>query len=290
MVSTAQKTFGLLLLLLPAVAAAQSEGTVVERRVTTEINGGKPLTYLTRTTSSRGRSRMDVSADGPLPDPWRTTGSTIITVRGDKGPTTTIVDSARKTYWTTNLGSLLRGALNTNVMKPIPSATHLSVDGAGDGGVVAGFHTVHFRSHLTTSMMVNLTGDPTTYIDTTTTDYYVAPGLRFDTLGATVGSGVNRSRSDTSRSHRPGLDTVLKQFVNTSNEDVRKARATIARLNKLGAVVRTVVETRVTVKDGVKVTRTTTDLVSHKTMIVPDSLFVAPAGYVKTMPGFMPVR
>lgn len=289
MVSTSRMTVGLLLFLLPALAAAQSEGTVIEKRVTTETNRGKPVTYLTRTTSSRGRSRMDVSADGPLPEPWRSTGTTIITVRGDSGRTSTSVDSARKTYWTTNIRSILRGALNANVMKRVPSATHFSVDSLGDGGVVAGFRTVHFRSHLTTSMTSSLLGDATTYVDTSTTDYYVAPGLRFDTLGATASSAMKSPRPDTSRSQHTGPDTLLKQFIGMQSEDTMKARAMIARMNKLGASVKTVAESRVTVEDGVKVTRTTTELVSHERMIVPDSLFVVPAGYVKTMPGFMPV-
>ena len=290
MVSTARRTLGLLLLVLPVVATAQSPGTVTEERVTTETNGGRPDTVMMRTISSRGRSRIDAAGGRMLTEPWRSLGTTYISVPGDSGLTITYLDSTRKTYWATNIGSALSGALKALSVKPLPSAAHSSLDSLGDGGIVAGFRTLHFRGHATSGMTMNVMGNSTTWADTTTTDYYVAPGLVLDTLGAATPSAAHRARPDTGRSHSTSIDTVLKQLAGETSGDVLKARAAMQRMNKLGAIVKTVAEARVTVNDGVKLTRTTTELVSHKTMVVPDSLFAVPAGYAKTMPGFMPVR
>lgn len=290
MVSTARTTIGLLLLVLPVVATAQSPGTVTEERVTTESNGGQPDTVMMRTISSRGRSRVDVAGGRTLTEPWRSMGTTYISVVGDSGATITYLDSARKTYWTTNLGAALSGALKAMSVKPVPSAAHSSLDSLGDGGVVAGFRTLHFRGHATSGMTMSVMGNSTTWSDTTTTDYYVAPGLMLDTLGAATPSAVHRTRPDTGRSHSTSIETVSKQLAAATSGDALKARAAMQRMNKLGAIVKTVAEARVTVNDGFKLTRTTTELVSHKTIVVPDSLFAVPAGYTKTMPGFMPVR
>jgi hypothetical protein len=206
------------------------------------------------------------------------------------GGTVTYLDSTRKTYWTANIPAVLRKALKFNSRKPVASAAHFSVDSLGDGGVVAGFHTVHFQGHTTSAIRMSLLGDTTTWFDTTTTDYYVAPGLRIDTLGVTGASAPKPAQSDMSGSKKAEFDTELKEFAGVSNNDAMKARAMITRMDKLGYRVTTVAESRVTMKGGVKQTRTTTELLDHSTMIVPDSLFIVPRNYTRTMPGFMPVR
>lgn len=185
------KVHGLLFLLLPlATAGAQSQASVTEQRMISETDGGKPDTVLTRTISSGQRTRIDVTGPGSLLEPWRTMGTTQIIIASDSALTASYVDSAKKSYWSTNLRSMLASGLLGNEMKYLAAQR--------------------------------------------------APEAK--------------------------------------------------RMAKVGSVVKTVTELKITVGGGAKTQRQTTELLSHQTMSVPDSLFVVPAGYTKTLPGFNPTR
>ncbi len=293
MPSAITKGLSFLVLLLPVALSAQSIANITDQRVITETNGGPPDTVFHHTVSSRGRTRLDISAHGPLPIPWRTMGSTAITSMSDSGPVMFMVDSSTKTYWSLNLRSVLTGVFKSTGMtvKPASPGNGLSLDSIGAGDVVAGYRTVHFRSHTTNSMTMNLLGNPSTFTTATTADYYVAPGLRLDTLESAAASATKqRMRSVGDTLPKSVADSLFAGVPPSMITAATQAREAMSRMNKIGSAVKTVVESRITVDGGVKVTRTTTELVSHSTMAVPDSLFAIPAGYVSARPGFMPVR
>ncbi len=138
-------------------------------------------------------------------------------------------------------------------------------------------------------MTLNLMGSPSTWTTATTTDYYVAPGLRIDSLPSAARTGKQGLRSPVDTSSKAVADTQFAGFPPSMITAATEAREVMSRMYKLGTPVKTVVETTVTVDGGVKLTRTTTELVSHSRMAVPDSLFAIPAGYISVRPGFMPI-
>lgn len=277
-----QKIHALLFLVMPlAAAGAQSPATVGESRVITEKNGGKPDTLLMRTTVSHARMRLDVSGPASLTEPWRSMGTAQVTIVTDSGAMATMLHTTRKTYWTTMPGSALANIVKSTGLdeKPVTPADRLTIDSVGDGGGVAGYHTIHFRSHSTTRLTMNLLGHPASWTDARTTDYYVAPGVHFDALGYTMRSAATGKTPPSASALPSGLKEIAAEN-----------GAAMQRMARIGTIVKTVTESRTTEGDSTRTRRKTMELLSHRITTVPDSLFVVPAGYTKAMPRVVHTR
>ncbi|MDQ6736688.1 MAG: hypothetical protein M3Z30_03175, partial [Gemmatimonadota bacterium] len=225
------KIRGLLLVWLPlATVGAQSRGTVNESRVISQKDGGKPDTVVMRTISTGTRTREDFSGPGTLQEPWRTMGTTQILVINDSTTTMTYLDSAKKSYWTTNLSAAMT-AIGKNIDFKMESDTGASVtlDSVDQGEVIAGYKTVHFRGHSTHRMTMNILGAPTAWNVQTTTDYYVAPGFSPDSLELSSSSASKRALEIATASIAPGIKAL-----------VARNRSAMERMTKLGTTVKTV--------------------------------------------------
>lgn len=278
---------GTLLLALPLAAGGQSSGrssappqaTVTETRVITERNGEEPDTVVMRSTQSGGRARMDVTGPGAQKDPWRHMGTTQITIATDSTTTATFIDSARKTYWTTDLRAMMGAVQTAMTMNIKPAATRDTsiLDSLGDGGKVAGYPTLHFRRHTTARMTMNMLGQASTWTDTIVTDYYVAPGLRPDS-------------DEHAESHKPRQPSsaVAGVLSGNVNEVAAEGAAAMRRMRKIGRIVETVTESTTTTDGGKMTNRRTEEFVSRRTIPASDSLFSIPEGYKRARPGFLP--
>jgi hypothetical protein len=279
---------GTLLLGLPLAAAgaqsstrsaAPSQATVTEMRVITERNGGDPDTVLTRTTESGGRTRMDVTGPGAKKDPWQLMGTTEIMIATDGTPTAIFIDSARKTYWTTDLRAMMSAVPNATTMSIKPAATRDTsiLDSLGDGGMVAGYPTLHFRRHATAQMTMNLLGQASTWTDAIVTDYYVAPGLTPD-------SDEQAARHKPEKPSRAGAGMLPRNMQGVA----AAGAAAMRRMRKIGRIVETVTESTTTTDGGKMTNRRTEEFVSRRTIPASDSLFSIPEGYKRARPGFLP--
>lgn len=268
------KIDGLLLLILPlATAGAQSQASVTDSRIITEKNGGKPDTLLIRTITSGRRTRVDLSGPGSLVQPWRMMGTTQLGVVGDSGMTSAYLDSAKKTYWSTNPRALQASITTIGLdINPVTPGDTLTLDSLGSGGVVGGHNTVHFRARSAIRLTVPAVGEVGNITEMQTTDYYIIPGPPIDSMG---------------KAALPMQTPVLQVSSGAKELGAERARA-MARMAKTGNIIKTVIESKTTSMGGVISQRQTTETLDRRTMSVPDSLFVIPAGYTKVAPSFIP--
>jgi len=279
---------GMLLLGLPVAAASgqsiaqparPSQATVTETRSITVKNGGDPDTLLMRATNSGRRSRIDVTGPAARTGPWHEMGTTEIIIATDSTTTAIFIDSARKTYWTTDLRATMHAIQQSTTMniKPVGARDASSLDSLGDGGRIAGYPTLHFRRRVAGQMTANLLGRTNTWDDSITTDYFVAPGLRPEP----VEHGAGRKPVQP-----PGA--VAGTLAGNLSEVAAASAAAMLRMQKIGRVVETITQSTVTT-DGGKMTNVRIDqFVSERTIPASDSLFAIPAGYKKARPGFLP--
>ena len=171
-------------------------------------------------------------------------------------------------------------AIGKNIEFKMESDTGASVklDSVDQGEVIAGYKTVHFRGLSTHRMTMNILGAPTAWNVQTTTDYYVAPGFSPDSLELSSSSASKRALEIATASIAPGIKALAA-----------RNRSAMERMTKLGTTVKTVTESRISTSAGVRTRIKSTELLAHRTMSVPDSTFLIPAGYTKTLPGFTPV-
>lgn len=275
------KIHGLLLILLPLAATrAQSLASVIETRLITETAGGKPDTLVMKSITSARRTRIDVSGSGTHVRPWAGLGTSQILIRSDSEYTITYLDSAKKTYWTVNMRSMLANiqkAIGFDMAPAAAGGDTLTIDSLGVGESVMGHSTVHFRMRSVSLMNLNVLGNATTLTTTQTTDYYVAPGVRLDSL-------YKAQRSST-----PALPIPVIPTLSTGMKALAAQRAAATkRMRKIGSVLKTVTQSTTTVPGGTRTQRRSTEVLSYRAASAPDSLFVVPVGYTKTIPGFAP--
>ncbi len=269
-------------LLVPlTMAHAQANGIVSESITITQRGNAKPDTILTRTTSTSSpgvtRTREDVSSSGVLPRPWSIVGTVMIVVQHDSSMIATCIDTAKKTYWPMDMHAVLASIMNTiNTTTQSPQrGDEPTLDSIGDGEIIAGYKTVHFRSHAVIRMSMTMLGQPESWTSERTTDYYVAPGLPPDSLQA-------RSRGTVSKAPVP-TDTAmpgLKEFADQQH-------AIALRIAKVGATVKSVVKSVTAMDGGTRTELRTVQLIARRRAVVPDSVFAVPAGYTKTNPLLM---
>ncbi len=273
------KVRGLLLVLLPLTAGAQSLASVIETRLISQTGGGKPDTLVMKSTTSARRTRTDVSGPGTRVPPWATAGTSQIMSSSDSDFTITYLDSAKKTYWTVNMRSMLANTLKTIGFDMAPAAAGgtLTIDSLGLGDSVMGHPTVHFRTHSVSLMSLNVLGNATTLTTTQTTDYYVAPSVHLDSLEKTNGSGMPSLPTPAMPTLSDGMKTLAAQHATATK-----------RMSKIGSVLKTVTLSTTEVPGGTRSQRQSTEVLSYRAASVPDSLFVVPSGYTKTIPGFAP--
>jgi len=285
------KVRGILLLGLPLAAASQAsaqssdqspaaaQATVTETRVITQRNGGEPDTVLMRTITAGNRTRIDVTGPGAQRAPWQTVGRTQIMIATDSTTTTTIIDSARKTYWTTDIRATMRAVQKATGMniKPGVNRDILTIDSLGDGGPVAGYPTLHFRRHATMRMTMNVLGQPTTWADSMVIDYFVAPGLRPDSAEH---AAIRKSEQ------LPGAAAGM--LPGGASEVAAAGADAMLRMHKIGRIVETVTQSTATTDGGKMTNLRVEQFVSQRTIPASDSLFSIPEGYKKARPGFLP--
>lgn len=279
---------GMLLLGLPVAAAGvqssaqsvtPSQATVTETRIITVKNGGEPDTLLMRATTSGRRSRIDVTGPGARNGPWHQMGTTEIIIATDSTTTAIFIDSARKTYWTTDLRATMHAIQKATSMniKPVVARDASIIDSLGDGGKIAGYPTLHFRRRATGTMTMNVLGQANTWTDSIVTDYFVAPGLRSEPV---------EHRADQKPVQPPGA--VSGMLSGNLSEVAAASAAAMLRMEKIGRVVETINQSTVTT-DGGKMTDVRIEqFVSERTVPASDSLFSIPEGYKKARPGFLP--
>ena len=267
--------FFLLLLVPVASARAQARAYITESRITTEKPGEAPDTVVVRTVAAGPRSRMEVTGPGAMHLPWSMIGSTTIMMITDSSITTTHIDPAKKVYWIDDTGKTIANVMTRMHfdVQPETAADTLRLDSLGSGGMIGGYNTIHFREHSATRMVVNAPGITSVTTQTTISDFYVAPGLRSDSIDKTVSPGIRLPSRDIGT-----VSAAMKEFG-------AKEAANKARMAKIGDIVRTVAQSS-TNADNLFSSQntTTTDRISDTVAVVPDSLFVVPAGYTKTTP------
>ncbi|MEO6863846.1 MAG: hypothetical protein ABI229_00195, partial [Gemmatimonadaceae bacterium] len=250
------KLHGFLLVFLPLTATgAQSLASVTETRLIQETGGGKPDTLIMKTTTSAGRTRIDVSGSGTHAAPWASLGTSQIMIHSDSGYTITYLDSVKKTYWTVNMRSMFANIQKTIGLDMAPAAAGdtLAIDSLGVGESVMGHPTVHFRAHSVSVMHLNMLGDPTTLTTVQTTDYYVAPGVHLDSLEKTQGPSVPNPPMPLIGSASNGMKALVAQHATAAK-----------RMSKIGSVLKSVTQSATTVPGGTRTQRSTTEVLSYR--------------------------
>gem|GEM_PF-5123746 len=122
-------------------------------------------------------------------------------------------------------------------------------------------------------MSVTIPGITSVTTQTAITDYYVAPGLRSDSIDKSLSPGIRLPAHD------------LGDTSSSMKELGGRRAANKQRMAKIGDIVRTIVQSSTNTDNLLhfEIT-TTTDRISDTIAVVPDSLFTVPAGYTKTTP------
>jgi hypothetical protein len=265
-----------LLLLLPVASVrAQVRASITESRVITEKPGEAPDTVVMRTVAAGPRARMEVSGPGAMHLPWSMIGSTTIMVSSDSSITTTHIDPLKKVYWIDDTGKTIANNLKWMHLdvQPETAPDTARLDSLGSGGMIDGYNTIHFRERSATRMSVSTASINSVTTQTTIYDYYVAPGLKSDSIDKTVSPGIRLPSRD-----MVTLSLAMKEL------GAREA-ANKKRMAKIGDIVRTVAHSTVDA-DNLFHTQntTTTERILDTVAVVPDSLFVVPASYTRTTP------
>ncbi len=265
-----------LLLLVPAAAAqAQVRAYISESRVITEKPGESPDTVAMRTVAAGPRSRLEISGPGATRLPWSIVGATTIMTMTDSAITTIHIDPVRKVYWIDDAGEKIASTLKSIHLNVVPETgpDTARLDSLGSGGMIDGYNTIHFRERSATRTSVSTAAINSVTIQTMIYDYYVAPGSKSDSVDKTVSPGIQLPKRDV-----VDLSPAMKEL------GAREA-ANKARMAKIGDIVRTVVQSSADADNLFHFRSTvTTDRISDTVAVVPDSLFVVPAGYTKTTP------
>lgn len=264
-----------LLLVIPGASAhAQVRAAITESRIITEKAGATPDTVVMRTVAAGPRSRLEISGTGATRPPWQTTGPITIMVSTDSSIATTHIDTIKKVYWIDDAGKTIADAVKSMhiIMQPVTAGDTLRLDSLGSGGMIDGYNTIHFREHATIRMSVSTPSINSVTTQTMIVDYFVAPGLKSDSIDKTISPGIQLSREMGTAS------SAMKEL------GARRA-ANKQRMAKIGDVVRTVAQSSTNVDDLFKFQiTTTTDRISDTVAVVPDSMFTVPAGYTKVTP------
>lgn len=262
-------------------ALGQTQAIITDTRIITESDGGQPDTVIVHALSSGNRYRVEfVGGKNPL-NPFGAAGSTQLITISDGDLTITFLDPAAKTYFEFKPFGLLNGvqemmkALGAEMNLP-PGGDSTVLDSLGDGGVIAGYRTLHFRHHSSYGMSMNLMGESFTTSITDSTDTYVAPALKADMSRDSAYSKM-RPLEEVMNTLSGGMAAGMFQMV-ARGEGARK------RISAAGVPVRTISVVTTVLGGNPSRHRQVTELLKFERAAVADSVFAVPAGYKKEEP------
>lgn len=277
------------LLALLAVAGslpAQSRATLTDFRLIAESNGGSPDTAIVHSISSGKKHRMEFTGElpgsmnpfGGLP------GSVQLMTIADSEWTIDYLDPAKKTYFELRLFEMMKmikemtkefGAAGMDLSAKFKSTGDTTtVDSLGDGGVVMGYKTIHFRSYSAHHWTISVMNDSMSMVLRQTIDSYVAPALKAELGGldsTNFGPEALKSMMATMTAIMPtGLDSLIG-----------KTAPELERIGRVGVAVKSVTDANTVMMGLAKHEKQTMEIMKIEKRIVPDSVFLVPAGYKK---------
>lgn len=255
---------------------AQTRATITDSRVIVERWGAAPDTVIAHTIGSAGKHRTEYAGGRNPSFPFGgKAGSVELMMVADSVMTLDFVDSSTKTYTELKPGGMMKGALDMFKslgagLKAKLSADSSSVDSLGDGGIIAGHRTVHFRTHFGAVMALSIFGDSIRVGLHDTIDTYVAPDLK--------------DPADSAASNRVA-DEMKVGLKGMFPFDMTDAFAALSvgtkRISNAGVPLKTVNTITTNAIGRTTTQRTTTEVLKYERAVVPDSTFQIPAGYKK---------
>jgi hypothetical protein len=269
-------SLAVLLFVLPGVLAAQERGTITDSRTITERSGMPPDTTLAHTFTLGKKFRSEHLA-GTRPGVMLGNDSATIEIMtfSDSGMTMDFLDPVSKTYTEFQPGGMMRGAMEMlksmgSEMKSKISTDSASFDSLGDGGIVAGYRTIHFRTRFTSEMSMSMMGQSYSVRVSDTVDTYVAPALK----DPADSSANKRTLEDMKRSLGGLMPFDFGDMVTRLSADA-------TRIARAGVPLKTVNTIRTSSMGKETVQRMTTEALKYERAVLPDSLFQVPADYKK---------
>ena len=212
---------------------------------------------------------MDFISSTDAASPVFRSGLTQLMMTGDSDVTVIFMDSARRIYAEMKPSLILTSAGLGGAMKFESKGDSATIDSIGPGSTIAGHKTLHFRTHSSSRTTMTMFGDTSSRAMAVTTDVYVAPDLPSDSAEPdSVRTKTTSARLRSMTRAFPGAEAVAAQAAKVTK-----------RLAKCGTTLKTVTETTATTAAGTRTQHTSLETLSYENKVVPDSLFLVPAGY-----------
>jgi hypothetical protein len=265
---------------------AQSRGTVTDFRMITEVNDGAPDTAVIHSISSGKKHRMEFTGAlfGPLNPFAGGSGNVQLMTLADSEWTLDYLDTNKKTYFEFRVFEMMKatkqmmkdlGGEGMDVgVKLTTTADTTTVDSLGDGGVVMGYSTLHFRSYSAHYWTMSVMGQSTTMSLRQIVDSYVSPALK-SKLG-------NLDSTSFGPEALKSMMAMLSAMMPTGMDSVMAKSATkLARINSVGMPVRTAINSTTVMMGVTKHEKQTMEILKIEKTTVPDSVFRIPADFTK---------
>jgi hypothetical protein len=269
-------SLAVLLFAVPGVLAAQTRGTITDSRMITERSGMPPDTSFSHTFAVGKKFRSEHQA-GTRPGAILGNDSATIEIMtfSDSGMTMDFLNPVSKTYTEFQPGGLMKGAMEMlksmgSEMKSKITTDSASFDSLGDGGIIAGYPTLHFRTRFTSEMSISMVGRSYSVRISDTVDTYVAPALKDPR-----DSSANRATLEDMKRSLGGLIPF------DLGDMMTRLSADATRITSAGVPLKTVNTIRTNAMGKESVQRMTTEALKYERAILPDSLFQIPADYKK---------
>lgn len=264
---------------------AQSRGTVTDFRMISE-NDGPPDTTFVHTISSGKKHRIEFTGALPVSmNPFGgSSGNVQLMTLADSEWTIDYIDTAKKTYFELRLFEMMKSVkemmkkMSAEGMDVGPKFTTMAdtttVDSLGDGGVIMGYSTLHFRTYGAHYWTMSVMGQTMSMSLRQTSDSYVSPALKTELGGLDSTSfgpeALKSMMAILSASMPTGMDSAMA-----------KIAAKTARISNSGMPVKTVVEGTTVMLGLTKHQKQTMEFLRIGKAPVPDSAFLVPADYKK---------
>lgn len=281
------------LLFLPSLLGASAALAQIPATVTTErviyqtlsgdSSGRRTDTVFVRTTLTSRGLRSDYTGSTNSNLPMLHFGSIEIIEYADSDVAVTYLDPVGKTYFAMHPLQLMAqnrkmlGALGVS-SQVVPATSAVSIDSIGAGDIIDGYKTVHFRTHMTVRMGFGSLPGLDTIVTKVTTDLYIAPDFKSDSLLAgSVPPALKKMGSTFAGGLMPGMQEMMDQMA-----------PLYKRIAKSGRPVRTVIATDAGAAAGADKfplgNVMDTELVKVESTTVSPQIFAIPADYKKSDP------
>jgi hypothetical protein len=254
----------------PSVSAAQS-GLSFDFKMT-ENTGGQLKSSVGHALVLGNNVRMDIvgpssfATIGPM-----SLGDTVAMISADTGmaQVVSLVGAAGKQY--IQFAPMVMMKKMKDMMAQMGGSPQLDfagsqvvVDSLGDGGMIAGYNTLHYRT--TIAMRIAMGGQPVGE-QNIVNDLYVAPELKDFARGTSLMSASDQVGAI------PGIPKTLTDQITSAAQRTGYALALKVETSTTGSMMGTGMSRKQTL-----------EVTSVKKVDVPASAFVVPAGYKKVVP------